>query len=235
MNKGDMTIKMIKQKLIKTLLMALALTGLSATAEAQVLLGPGSAASAEFKEKMRMALKKTNVDADFAKQHELIMTPEITAVVDSTVYMRINPIADNRLKYFGVKDRSQLLNLQTGKAMAVYELDSQGLKFMDRWECVVSSGDEPVVMAEIRPADNGQYRVGIVGDSGLARKIYGYEHKDLIVGILRVYGYGDYLYMKKDNRDIFLKTYDYQPRTFDLNDVENQYSLSDIINMIINR
>jgi len=224
-----MTRKVIKQKLNKTFFIILVLIGLSATAGAQMRLGgPNIPPKRELKITQGMTTSATDVE----QKYELELTPEIAKMLDSSVCLRLKELPDEFLYQYGVKNRSQLLNLHFGKPMANYIIGTQGLTFTGSWEVPVLSDNEPIALAEVLPAGNEQYRLSGFGSAEFAKLIYNYEYKDLIVGFLRIYGSAvNYFYLQKDNKNVFVKTYDYQSRTLDL---KSEYSFIDIINSLYN-
>jgi len=160
------------------------------------------------------------------EKNELKLTLEITEMVVDFVFKGINFQSDKKLIDFGVKNRSQLMNLQLGKSIPVYSLTANDtLKFLNRWRILVMSDDEPIIFADVILADDGQYEVVNFGAAIWAEHIHNYEHKDLIVGFLSLRT--NYLYIQKDNQDIFVEVYDYATREW----FKNEYSLSDIINL----
>jgi len=220
---------MKRQNIIKILVFVLALIGLSATAGAQMRLGgPNIPPKSELKITQGMTTSATDVE----QKNELELTPEIIKMVDSFVCLVINGLPDEYLYQYGVKNRSQLLNLQFGKPMANYIIGTQGLTFTGSWEVLVSSDNEPITLATVRLVENGRYEAIGFGSTEFAKLIYNYEYKDLIVGFLRIYGSGvDYFYLQKDNKDVFVRTHDHQSRTLDL---ITEYSFIDIINSLYN-
>jgi hypothetical protein len=195
-----MTRRITKQKLSKTLFIALALIGLSAMAKAQ----------------------STFSDTNSASKNELRITPKITTEIESNICMFLRNVPEEMFKNFGIKNMSQLLNSQLGKPIPVYVLDNQNLKFTDLWRLPILSENEFIALATIKLADNEQYEVVDFGATKLAKIINDYEHKNLIIGILRVFKQKtDYLYIQKDNEDIFVKMSDLKGKEYSLNDIIN--------------
>lgn len=231
-----MTRKFREQKKSGKLLIALAFIGLSATTmEAQVRLG-NRGHSDEFRNELRENMstmpEMLTVRVGFVQEHKLEVTQEIVDMVVSYVYLGLSDVSDGMLHRFGVRDRSQLSNLQLGKPMANYMIGREGFHFMNIWEFVVFSDNEPLLTARIRLTDDGEYVFTGAGSAGLARTIYDYEHKDLIIGLLKVSGFNavDYFYIRKDDRDVFVRVYDWETQSLDL---ISEFSLSDIINKVI--
>jgi uncharacterized protein YcgL (UPF0745 family) len=197
-----MTKKVTKQKLSKMLFIILALISLSTTAKSQ----------------------STFLDAHSAQKDELKITPEITKVLKSDICMFFKNVPDEILNNYGIKNMSQLLNLQLGKPIPMYVIDNQNLAFTGFWRLPILSDDEFIALATVKLADNEQYEIVDFGAVKLAKILNNYEHKNLIIGILRVYKQNaDYLYIQKNNQDIFVKMSDLNGK---------KYSLSDIINII---
>jgi len=172
---------------------------------------------------------------DSLQKNELVMTPEMTEMMINAVSTRFNDIeSDEMLVHFGVTNRSQLMSLQLGKPIPVYYLTvSDTLKFIDRWRMLVMSDNDPLIFVDVRLTDDEQYRqAGGGGAAQMAGHIYNYKYKGLIIGYLiarastSINGI-DYLYIQKDNKDIFVEVYDYSTQEW----FKNEYSLSEIINL----
>jgi hypothetical protein len=164
-----------------------------------------------------------------ANKSELNITPEITEMLN-TVFSRFKRSSDLKCSQFGIKDKSQLDHVQLGKPIPKYVIDNEKLKFIGKWEVLVMSDDEPLFMVTVKLEEDGQYRWAGDGSAGMARSIYNYEYKDLIIGFLGVEAASgrDYLIIRKDNQDIFVKTYDWDTREV----FKTKRSFSEIINLI---
>ncbi len=197
-----MTKIVTKQKLSKILFITIVLIGLGATVKTQ----------------------NTFLSSDSAQKAELKITPIISKALESDICMFLKNVPDEMLNNYGIKNMSQLLNSQLEKPIPMYVIDDQNLRFTGLWRLPVLSDDEFIALATVKLADNDQYEIVDFGAAKLAKIINDYDHKNLIIGILRVYKQNaDYLYIQKENNDIFVKM-------SDLNGKE--YSLSDIINLI---
>jgi hypothetical protein len=159
-----------------------------------------------------------------ADKSELIISFEL----EERMFRHFRNKSDIALSQFGIKDRAQLDNLKLGKPIPKYGLHSDSLQFAGSWEVPVMSDGVPFFMALIRLKDDGQYRY-VGGGSGWAEAIHNYERKDLIIGFLgvgeSVWG-TDYLIIRKNGKDIFVKGYDWETREA----LKTEYSLSEIIN-----
>lgn len=177
---------------------------------------------------LREKAKQNRYYDKVADKSELKLTPEITEMLISRAYSSHINDSDEMLSNWGIKDRAQLENLHLGKPIPVYSIVNKKLTFSGRWNVPVMSGGEPLFMTLVKLEDNGQY-VDAGGSGGVAEVIHNYEHKDLIIGFLgirSIFGY-DYLIIRKEDKDIFVKWYDWETHeTF-----KTEYSLSDIINL----
>jgi hypothetical protein len=169
------------------------------------------------------------LDTNFVQKNELKMTPEITEMVVTEVSSRFINRDDKYLSNYGVTSRSQLTNLHLGKPIPEYVIENESLKFIGKWQVLVMSDSEPLFIANIKLEDDGQYRYAGKGSASKAERIHNYEHKNLIMGILHSpVSRMEYLYIRKDNKDIFVESYDWVTREF----FKNEYSLSELINLI---
>jgi hypothetical protein len=163
-----------------------------------------------------------------ADKIELEITPELAEMLISHTYSSHINDSDERLSDYGIKNRAQLEHLHLGKPIPVYSIVNENLTFSGYWDVPVMSDNDILFMTLVKLEDDGQYiRAG--GGSGIAETIHNYEYKDLIIGFLRtrsLFGY-DYLIIRKDNKDIFVKWYDWETRE----SLKSEYSLSEIINL----
>ncbi|MCL2246271.1 MAG: hypothetical protein FWC10_04070 [Lentimicrobiaceae bacterium] len=158
---------------------------------------------------------------------ELIITPEITEMLVPTLFSHLKSYSDEILFYDGIKDRAQLEYLHLGKPIPMYTIVNEKLTFTGCWEVPVMSEGEPFSLTHVKLDDDGQYRRVGDGYSPLAKPIHNYEHKDLIIGILKGYGW-NYLIIRKDNQDIFVQIYDDATREY----LKNEYSFGEILNLL---
>jgi len=161
----------------------------------------------------------------FVPRNELKMTPEITEMLIYNAYWMHKNDSDEELSRFGIKDRSQLDNLHLGKPFPKYTLVNNNLKFLNQWNILVMSEDEPLFITTVRLMEDGRYRWAGSGSAEGARILYNYKHKDLIIGDLDDYP-RSYLIIRKDNKDIFVEGYDYATQEY----LKNEYSLNEVIN-----
>ena len=164
-----------------------------------------------------------------ANKSELEMTPEMTEMLVTDIYLSFKNASDEDLPKYGIENRSQLENLHLGKPIPKYIIVNENLTFTGRWQVPVMSNGEPVLLAKVDLADDGEYL--FAGASAYrARLIHNYEHKDLIVGFLgtRSFNGMDYVIIRKENKDIFVGISDYVTRE----PFKHEYNLSDIINLI---
>ena len=168
--------------------------------------------------------------AQIADKTELEMTPEITEMLLSQVYSSHINDSDKSLSDWGIKDRAQLENLHLGKPIPVYRIINENLTFIGKWNMLVMSEDEPLFMTSVAIDDAEQYRCAGGGGAGMAEIIHNYENKELLIGFLgvkSVHGW-DYLIIRKDNKDIFVKSY--EDATGKVS--KTKYSLNEIINLL---
>jgi len=125
-----------------------------------------------------------------------------------------------------------LENLHLGKPIPRYIIENENLIFTGYWEVPVMSDSEPLFFTRVKLEDDGQYSNAGGGASKLAEIIHNYEHKDLLIGILGVrpntISGWNYLIIRKDNKDIFVKSYDDATGKVS----KTEYSLNEIINLL---
>ena len=169
------------------------------------------------------------LDTDLVPRNELILTPEITEMLDTSIFSRMKNWPDRELSNYGIKNRSQLNGLQLGKPIPRYVLDNKNLIFLNTWTILVMSDGASLFFVTVRLMENGQYKWAGSGSgsAGFVEILHNYEYKDLIIGILDEYPTNYYI-IRKDNKDIFVKVYDYETREY----FSGEYSLPDIINLI---
>jgi hypothetical protein len=167
-------------------------------------------------------------DKDYVPKNELVITPEIREMLDTTVFFRYKNWSDKELSRFGIKNRAQLENIELGKPIPRYELDNGSLRFMEKWNIHVMSDGEILHFVIIKIENNGQYVwVGSgSGSAGFVTILNNYENKNLIIGILDRYPEPSYFIIRKNNMDIFVKEYDYETDEY----FKNEYNFSEIIN-----
>jgi len=170
---------------------------------------------------------------DSLPKNELILTPEITKMLVTQAYSNHINDSDKELSNWGIKDRSQLENLHLGKPIPMYSIDfdNEKLKFYGYWQMIVMSNDEPLLITSVKLEDDGQYSWAGTGGGATAKIIHNYEHKDLIIGSIKVFSPGpgfSYLIINKDNKNILVEGYDYATREY----LKNEYSLSEVIKQI---
>jgi len=165
--------------------------------------------------------------ANIADKSILEMTPEITNMLVTKAYTSFKNDSDEMLAGFGIKNRVQLEHLHLEKPIPMYRIVNEKLTFVGKWEIPVMADDEPLFMTSVQLEDDGQYKMVGSGSAGMAEAIHNYEHKDLIIGFLGIQSGWDYLIIRKDNKDIFVKGYD--STTGEV--LKTEYNLSDIINL----
>ena len=165
-----------------------------------------------------------------ANKSELKLTPEITEMLYSSVFSRMKNWSDLELSHFNIKNRSQLTNLELGKPIPMYIIDNESLKFIGKWQVAIMADGEPIFLATVAIAGDGQYSYAGGGSADMVKCINDYGYKDLIIGFLGVKSASgrDYIYIKKENTDIFVEVYDWGTREL----FKNEYSLSELINLI---
>jgi hypothetical protein len=166
------------------------------------------------------------LDTDFVQKNELRMTPEITEMLVT----RIQNMSEIFYSKYSIKSRSQLMNLELGKPIPMYVIENENLKFINRWQVPVLSDGQPFRFEIVKLEDDGQYRWAGGGNAAMVEAINNYEHKDLVIGFLGVRSTSgrDYLIIRRENKDIFVKTYDWETREV----FKTEYSLGDIINLL---
>jgi hypothetical protein len=165
--------------------------------------------------------------AQVANKSELILTLELTEMLDSVLFSHVKNWPDWMLSYYGIKERSQLEHLHLGKPIPDYTIANENLTFIGRWRVPVMSDGEPLFLIEVQLEDNGQYRWVGSGSAAFAKIIHNYEHKDLIIGLIQSMN-NSFLIIRKDNKDIFVEVRD--PATREV--LKNEYSLSEVLNLL---
>ena len=166
--------------------------------------------------------------AQFANKSELEITPEITKMVVNEAYSLRNT-SDEGLSYWRIKNRAQLENVYPGKPIPKYIIVNENLTFTGEWNLFVMSDGEPLFLITVKLNDDGQCRWASTSPF-MVETIQNFEYKDLIIGSLKVNprSLWDYLIIRKNNKDIFVKTYDEATREF----FKTEYSFSEIINLL---
>jgi len=165
-----------------------------------------------------------------ADKIELILTPEITEMLINGAYLRYIDASDKDLSNWGIKDRSKLEHLELGKPIPRYRIEDQILIFEGSWEVPVMGDGEPLYFATVDLKENDQYRWACDGGGEMAEMIHNYKYKDLIIGFLwtKLYPVMNYLIIRKDNQDIFVKMYDRETNEY----LKNEYSFNEVLNLL---
>jgi len=164
----------------------------------------------------------------FVNKSELSITPEITEMLNTTLFSRLKNGSDEMLADYGIKDRSQLEHLHLGKPIPIYYvLENENLTFTGSWEVLVMNDGEPVFITMLKLENDGQYRWASSALATKAEIIHNYEHKDLIIGLLNC-GVQRYLIIRKDNKDVFVEIYYSATQNF----LKNECSLSEVLNLL---
>jgi len=179
---------------------------------------------------LREKEKRNRYYAQIADKSELEMTPEITEMLITKAYSSFINDSDESLSDLGIKDRAQLENLHLGKPIPMYRIVNENLTFTGYWKVLVMSDGEPLFITTVKLEDDGQYSQAGYGASPLAKTIHNYDHKDLIIGCLEVRSIVgmDYLIIRKEHKDIFVKMYDYDTHEY----LKNEYSFSEVLNLL---
>jgi len=176
---------------------------------------------------------------------ELKLTPEI----EEMVVAQIKNLPEEWYSDWGIKDKSQLENLHTGKPIPWYMVineklefvstqtvsrmsdgDTLSLKFTNTWNVPVMSDKEPLLFGLITPSDFGDPYISY-GIKNTIEHFHNYEHKDSVIGSVGVNGLNrgmDYLIIRKDNKDVFVQIYDEATGEY----FKNEYNFSELINHV---
>ena len=160
-----------------------------------------------------------------ANKSELELTPEITEMVLNDAYSFLKNKSDENLSGYGIKNRPQLEDLHPGKPIPKYRIENEKLTFTGYWEVPMMSDGEPLFFTKIKLENDEQYSLAGGYGGGMAEIIRNYEYKDLIVGFLGARRDMDFLIIRKDNKDVFVRVFDWETREY----LKNEYSLSEII------
>jgi len=172
--------------------------------------------------------EKNILTPDFLQKNELIVTPELEEIVVSEIYSHYIDYSDEDLSKYGIKNRTQLENLQLGKPIPEYWIIDDNLIFRGEWLVPMMFDGEPFLRAKVKLKDNGQYNLVGYGARSMAKAIHNYEYKDLIIGSISFFFAVDYLIIRKENKDIFVQMYDYTTREY----LKNEYNFSEVLNLL---
>jgi len=163
-----------------------------------------------------------------ANKSELELTPEITKMLINKEYSIHIDAPDWSLSEWGIKDRAQLEHLHLGKPIPRYIILNENLTFSGNWQVPVMSNGEPISMTSVKLDDDNQY-IWAGCSNKLAGIIHNYEYKYLIIGCLGTgFSRMDYLIIRRDNKDIFVKISDYATDEY----LKNEYSFSEVLNLL---
>jgi hypothetical protein len=198
----------ILRSYVLTLLLSYALTVLNAQVDENIIL-----------------------DSISIQKNELILTPEIEEKLVFSLHRDLNNLSDESLLSFRITNRSQLENLHIGKTIPEYriDLDKENLIFTDSWEAIVMHDGEPLFTISVgKPEyERRYYSWRSSGRREWTQNIHNYEHKNLIIGSLRVSPPSMYfLIIKKEHQDIFVEVNDETTGE----SIKNEYSFNELIN-----
>ncbi|MCL2289259.1 MAG: hypothetical protein FWC34_00930 [Bacteroidetes bacterium] len=145
------------------------------------------------------------------EEKELKMPPEITEIV-------LTQIKSHPHVYLSEYDRkywSQVENLELGRPFPEYIIENDTLK-LSGWLLPFLFNGEPLFLARGTRTNRGDYVFLSLVERDKAERIFNYEYKDSIVGILeqRNFPRMTYLIIRKENRDIFVEDYDKTTREY---------------------
>jgi hypothetical protein len=182
------------------------------------------------------------LNAQIEKQ-ELKLTPEI----EEMVVAKIKNLPEEYYSNWGIKDRSQLENLQLGKPIpryvlvaekveSVYTSDASrmsdgeplSLEFTDAWIVPVTSDEVPLLFGVINFSNfERDPFIDFIKNENIIEHFHNYEHKDSIIGSIFVTPSGqmDHLIIRKENHDIFVEIYDEVTGEY----FKNEYRLNELI------
>jgi len=175
------------------------------------------------KEAQDSAQKRAKYLEYVADKGELKITPEL----EERVFNRFRNMSEMFYPTHGIKDKSQLDNLELGKPIPYYWLNNDNLQFAGSWEVPVMSDGVPFYLAQIKLQEDGQCKY-IGGGAGWAEALHKYEYKDLIIGWLGAGREMSFLIIRRNGQDVFVKTYDWDTRKA----LKTEYTLNEIINLI---
>ncbi|MCL2289797.1 MAG: hypothetical protein FWC34_03715 [Bacteroidetes bacterium] len=175
----------------------------------------------------KMKAKQSRYYDFVADKSELILTSELTEMLCTRAFSHIESCSDEALFSCGIKNRPKLENLHPGKPVPWYSIVNENLIFTGSWEVpIMSDGEPPFYVVTVILEDNGQYS-NAGGGTANYEMLNNYKYKDLIIGYLRI-GSTRFFIIRKDNKDIFVKSYDYETHEVS----KTEYSLSEIINLL---
>jgi hypothetical protein len=163
-----------------------------------------------------------NLDSVSIQKNEIIMPQEIIEMV-------VSQVKNEPVKYFlryGIENKEQLEDLQLGRPVPVYIIDSDTLK-LSSWRVPFMYEGKYIIIANVILEDDGQYKYSECWSSSpFGEGIHNYERKDLI-GILQIKElFIEYHYLRQENKDFFVQVYDWRTRGY----LKHTYSLGEVIN-----
>jgi len=191
------------------------------------------------------------LNPDSLQKNELKITQEIEKMMVNHFYSIFIDAQEKELSDHGIKNRSQLENLNPENPIPLYEIvnkDLEGvytynvsrmsdkeplsLKFTNTWSVPVLSAGEPLLFGLIQFSDFEGYDPFIwVGNYNSIEHYYKYEYKDSIIGSVGVNPSSrgmDYLIIRKENKVLFVQVYDEATGEY----FKNEYSFSEVINQM---
>ena len=175
---------------------------------------------------------------------ELKLTPEI----EEMMVTKIKNLPEEYYSEYGIKNRSQLENLHTGKPIPMYRIvnekledvntwsvsrmpdgETLSLKFQNTWNVPVMSDEAPLLFVIIMFSDFGRDPyISLQKTANIIAHFHNYEHKDSVIGSVVVLPTSvgmDYLIIRKENQDIFVQVYDDTTGEY----FKNEYRLSELV------
>jgi hypothetical protein len=167
------------------------------------------------------------LDTDTVPKVELIITSEVEEEIIDIIYWMHSNLSVR--SHPNIKKWEQTGALELGKAIPDYQINNEKLTSTGSWHIPVFCDGEPLIL--VSGAVAYQYNKFVFNGSReapLEDLIHNYEHKDLIVGLLKGHRLmkTDYLIIRKNGQDVFLEVYDEVTGLY----FKNEYSFSEIIN-----
>ena len=173
------------------------------------------------------------LDSISIQKNELIITPEIEEMLVYSLHRGFINLPDESLLRYGITNRSQLKNLHPEKTIPEYWIVNDSLRFSGRWEVPMMLDGEPLFTINVGQPDYDERFFGWIpgGSNAHTEAIHNYEHKNLIIGFLRIPcspgKLMDCIIIKKENQVLFVEINDEATGE----SFKNEYSFSELINL----
>ncbi len=123
-------------------------------------------------------------------------------IVEQTMIPYLKSIPSNIVKYYGIKDTSEITTATIGDPIPVYYLDHDTLLFSKTWRVPLVINHEFRALFTVL-SDNGNYSIVDFGATVLAKDIQEYTQENNILGIFRVFPLQkDFFILQNENSEL---------------------------------